>query len=124
MGKLKKTIRNKARVEGSIDNAYLVEECSNFCSYYFEDHIRTRQRVDPRNHDGRRLNTEDEPELLDVFKYAGRPFSEKKTRFLTSKEYAAAHLYILNNCAEVSGRFMRYIDEVTTKIVTYGRTQS
>lgn len=40
--KLKKNVRNKARVEGSIVNAYLVEEASNFCLYYFEGHVITR----------------------------------------------------------------------------------
>ena len=31
---------NKAKVEGSICNAYLVEEATSFCSYYFEDYVR------------------------------------------------------------------------------------
>lgn len=109
MGKLKKTVRNKARVEGSIANAYLVEECSNFCSYYFEDRISTRQRATPRNHDGRNNHIEeDDVEMLDVFKYAGRPFGQKKSRFLTTDEYAAVHLYVLHNCDLVAGPIMRY----------------
>ena len=36
---LEKNVYNKARVDSSICNAYLVEEASNFCSYYFESHV-------------------------------------------------------------------------------------
>lgn len=31
----KKNVNNKAKVEGSICSAYLVEEAANFCSYIF-----------------------------------------------------------------------------------------
>ena len=44
-------MENKARVEGSICNAYLVEEASLFCSYYFEELVHTRHRKVPRNND-------------------------------------------------------------------------
>ena len=36
---------NKARVEGSICNAYLAEEISNFCSQYFRSEIDTNSSV-------------------------------------------------------------------------------
>lgn len=49
------------------------------------------------------------PEILDVFKYAGRPFGHHKTRILNSNEYATTHLYVLNNCEEVTGQIMRYL---------------
>ena len=58
---MKLNVRNKAKVEGSICNAYLVEEASSFCSYYFEDHVNTKHRNVPRNDDGRVL-VEDESE--------------------------------------------------------------
>ena len=44
-------MKNKARVEGSICNAYLVEATSLFCSYYFEEHVHTRNKGVPRNND-------------------------------------------------------------------------
>ena len=44
-------MKNKARVEGSICNAYLVEEASLFCSYYFEEHVHIRHRRVLRNND-------------------------------------------------------------------------
>ncbi|KAI5668566.1 hypothetical protein M9H77_18419 [Catharanthus roseus] len=36
---IKKTIKNKARVEGSICNAYLIEKVATFFSYYFEESV-------------------------------------------------------------------------------------
>ncbi|XP_074321483.1 uncharacterized protein LOC141658307 [Silene latifolia] len=41
---LKRKTGNKARVEGSICNAYLLEEISNFCSLYYEKHIDTKAK--------------------------------------------------------------------------------
>ena len=49
---MKKNVNNKAKVEGLICNAYLVEEASNFCSYYFEPHVYTEAQRVPRNDDG------------------------------------------------------------------------
>ena len=39
-------------MESSICNAYLVEEASTFCSYYFEDHVQTKARTVPQNYEG------------------------------------------------------------------------
>jgi hypothetical protein len=39
---LKKKVKNKAHVEASICEVYIVEEISTFISYYFEPHLRTR----------------------------------------------------------------------------------
>jgi hypothetical protein len=39
---LKKKVKNKAHVEASICEAYIVEEISTFISYYFEPHLRTK----------------------------------------------------------------------------------
>lgn len=44
---LKKKVKNKAHEEGSICEAYLLEETSIFCSHYFEAHIHTRNRRVP-----------------------------------------------------------------------------
>ncbi|XP_021603863.1 uncharacterized protein LOC110608886 [Manihot esculenta] len=47
--KLKNNVKNKARVEGSICNAYLVEEVGAFSAHCFEAHVMTRHRKVPRN---------------------------------------------------------------------------
>ena len=49
--KLKNNVRIKAKVEGLICNAYLVEEASAFCAHYFEPQVYTRHRKVPRNYD-------------------------------------------------------------------------
>ena len=73
---LKKNVGNKARVEGSICNAYLVEEASNFCSHYFESHVHTRQWNVPRNDDGGvAVPIEGN---LPIFTYSGRSYGTTK----------------------------------------------
>lgn len=44
---MKKTTKNKYRVEGSIWQAYLAQEISFFASHYFESHVLSKSnRVD------------------------------------------------------------------------------
>ncbi|XP_075079387.1 uncharacterized protein LOC107773825 isoform X1 [Nicotiana tabacum] len=67
--KLKNNVRNKAQVEGSICNAYLVEEASSFCSHYFEPHVYTRHRKVPRNDDGGTRERDERDGNLSIFTY-------------------------------------------------------
>jgi len=46
---LKKKVTNKAKVEGSIYEAYLIDEITNFASYYFGDDMQTIWNQVPRN---------------------------------------------------------------------------
>ncbi|KAF3639757.1 putative triacylglycerol lipase 1-like [Capsicum annuum] len=48
IGKLKRGPKNKHRVEGSVVEAYLAREISQFCSYYFRDDVRQRQQRSPQ----------------------------------------------------------------------------
>lgn len=99
--KLKNKVKNKNKVEGSICNAYLVEEASSFCAHYFKSHVSTRHRKVPRNSDDCRVGGDKYPEMLSIFKHAGRSFGKKKPRRLDDKEYHAARTYVLLNCDEV-----------------------
>ena len=87
---------NKARVEGSICNAYLAEEISNFCSQYFQSEVDTKSRDLGRN----AYLDVNVPELFR--EDCGRPTSSGSKRWLTDKEYIRAHLYILANCGILS----------------------
>jgi len=49
---LKKKVKNKAHVEASICEAYIVKEISTFISYYFEPHLRTKINRVPQHDDG------------------------------------------------------------------------
>nr|GMC79747.1 uncharacterized protein LOC110608905 [Ipomoea batatas] len=99
--KLKNNVKNKANVEGSISNAYLLEEASSFCSYYFEDHVSTKHRNVPRNADCSESIVDEYEETLSIFKYSGRAFGKAKGRYMTDEEYKAAQTYVLLNCSEV-----------------------
>ncbi|XP_031116582.1 uncharacterized protein LOC116020237 [Ipomoea triloba] len=99
--KLKNNVKNKAKVEGSISNAYLVEEASSFCSYYFEDHVSTKHRNVPRNADSSEYVVDEHKETLSIFKYSGRAFGKSKARYMTNEEFKAAQTYVLLNCSEV-----------------------
>ncbi|KAL6526155.1 hypothetical protein OROMI_029795 [Orobanche minor] len=97
--KLKNNVKNKNRVEGSIANAYLMEEASSFCSYYFEEHVGTKARNVPRNED---VDEDDREDIISLFRQSGRAFGKKKTRYLTNNEYNGARACVLLNCDEVS----------------------
>ena len=96
---MKKNVKNKARVEGFLCNAYLVEEASTFCSHYFEPHVITRSRKIPHNDDGGELSANEGN--LRIFMYPGRSHGRATIRMLTDYELDAAHGYILLNCEEI-----------------------
>lgn len=98
---MKNNVRNKAKVEGSICNAYLVEEASSFCAHYFEPSVHTRHRKVSRNSAGSEFDLQEHPEMISIFKRAGRSFGQGKSRRLNDIEYHAARTYILLNSEEV-----------------------
>nr|GMD55942.1 uncharacterized protein LOC109168299 [Ipomoea batatas] len=110
--KLKNNVKNKAKVEGSISNAYLVEEASSFCSYYFEDHVSTKHRNVPRNADSSEYVVDEHEETLSIFKYPGRAFGKSKARYMTDEEFKAAQTYVLLNCLEVEPFIEVYTEEL------------
>ena len=44
-------MKNKAQVEGSICEAYILKEISNFCSYYFETYVQSKRTRVGQNDD-------------------------------------------------------------------------
>jgi hypothetical protein len=104
---LKNNVKNKAKVEGSISNAYTLTEISTFSSYYFEDHVNTRLRNMSRNDPGVVDDTNVDPTMVSIFKPFGRSIGRRTTRYMDEKEYAAAHMYILSNCIEVTNTFVK-----------------
>ena len=97
--KLKKIVKNKAIVEGSIAEAYILQEISDFGSLYFDTRIQTRWNTVSRNDDG---GVVDAPEgCLSIFSHPGRGTSRSMQCYLTNEEYNAAIIYILLNTPEV-----------------------
>jgi hypothetical protein len=89
-------VKNKAKPEGSIVNAYLRKEIVIFCSYYFP----------PKDSPSRNADTfkvqEDHDTTLSVFRVSGREVGkEDPTVWFTEKEWNEAHYYVLMNCKEV-----------------------
>jgi len=95
---LKRKARNKARVEGSICEAYILEEISNYVSKYIDPKLQTRRTKVPRNDDGGHGMVD---ECLSIFKYPYRPIGKGRNRFLTNEELQIAETYVLVNCKEV-----------------------
>ena len=57
IGGFKRTVKNRAKVEGSICQAYISKETSNFCSYYFELHVQSRRTRVGQNDNGGQYST-------------------------------------------------------------------
>ena len=102
--KLRKKVRNKARVEAGIVEAFLIEEAANTLSLYFRPHAPSVRNKVPRYDDcaSSFQGTCD----LDIFKCPGRCMSPRGVRELSNKEYKVAFLYILTNIPEMNAFFM------------------
>jgi hypothetical protein len=98
LGKHKRRVRNKARPEASIVEAYLVDECLTFCSMYLRG-IETRWSREERNVDG---CLEEMQEGLDVFSQRVRPLGAGKYVTLDDNIFARARWYVLSNCKETA----------------------
>lgn len=100
LGSLKSTVRNRAMIEGSIVEAYLVNELSNYCALYFEPTVETRLNREPRNF---APECESSDQRLSIFKTPCRPLYDKARRHcqLDDGDMHKAHTYILLNCQEV-----------------------
>ncbi|XP_075521643.1 uncharacterized protein LOC142554928 [Primulina tabacum] len=98
--RLKNNVRNKARVEVSISNVYLVEEASYFCTHYFRASVKTHLRKQSRNDEGDNSQAGDVSNIS-IFNFNGRPMGASRFRRLDDTEYHAARTYILLNCEEV-----------------------
>ncbi|XP_057251800.1 uncharacterized protein LOC130591871 [Beta vulgaris subsp. vulgaris] len=109
---LKRKVGNKARVEGSICNAYLTEETTNFCSNYFQPGVDTKSRDLGRNVNPDVASTHGlgVPELFR--EDCGRPGTDGRLRWLQDKEYDRAHLYVLANSGILSDYERRFEDYI------------
>ena len=98
--RLKKTIGNKARVEGSICSAYLTQETTTFCSHYFDQHIAEQFRPATRNVVENLLEGVDVNDLP-IFTEPGMTVGRSVRRPLTDSKYHVMQSYVLCNCPEV-----------------------
>lgn len=86
-------MRNQARPEGSIAEAYLAEECLVFCSRYLEDNgIRSNQSI--RNRTDTRHGLVQES---NIFPNVGMPYGKIQAFMMDEKIWTQAHRYVLFN---------------------------
>ena len=98
MHSLKKKVKKKARVEGSIVEAYIIEEILNFSHHYFNPNVHTKlTQIGYNDDDG---GGGSEPAIL-IFAYLACEFGHKRRLSLTDAEFHQAHSYVLLNCSEV-----------------------
>ena len=93
MGFYKGTVRNPARPDGSIAEAYVVDEAVTFLSRYVSN-IETRFTRPDRNWDAPHPNHQ-----LWVFNPKVRPLGAPSTKSLGNWRHSL-HWYILNNCVD------------------------
>ena len=97
---VKKKVKNKAHVEASICEAYIVKKISTFISYYFEPNLRTRINRVPRHNDSGEVSSSGN---LSIFSNPERttPKNVVRGRYLSEMEFKQAHNYVLFNCDEL-----------------------
>ncbi|XP_019255451.1 PREDICTED: uncharacterized protein LOC109234065 [Nicotiana attenuata] len=110
---LKSYVRNKNHPEGSIAEAYLVEECLTLCSRYLHGGVQTRFNRRPRNNDECGYDTQ----TFSLFPKRGCPLGAKKSDpiVLDGKSLCQAHAYVLNNCDEVQEYIREHEVEVNNQ---------
>ncbi|XP_073057930.1 uncharacterized protein [Primulina eburnea] len=94
LGKLKNFVRNRARPEANIAEAYLADECVVFCSRYLEGD--NSFYINETRH---KETTNFEFPSLPMFPQVGRPTKGRQVVTLDVKTLNQAHRYILSNCA-------------------------
>jgi len=97
---LKRKVKNKAHVEASICEAYIVEEISIFIMYYFKPQLRTRINCVSKNDD------DGEVPLcgnLSILYHPRWPVLKKVVRekYLSEIKLRQAYNYMLFNCDEL-----------------------
>ncbi|PWA72900.1 hypothetical protein CTI12_AA264830 [Artemisia annua] len=105
LGKLKRTVRNKARLEGSVFESYQIDELSTYCSLYFDKTYETRLNRDTQNFapDIVGLSSMQKDSQLSIFKVPYKRLRDKSVKddYFTDADLLKAHTYILLNYEEV-----------------------
>ncbi|WVZ64618.1 LOW QUALITY PROTEIN: hypothetical protein U9M48_014113 [Paspalum notatum var. saurae] len=106
---LKRYVRNRARPEGSIAEAYIADECLTFCSRYMDD-VETRFNREPRN----KGFSDEEAYGVDVFGH-GVNFTSAPELVYDENGIDQMVWYVLNNCSQVEKYVKMFRDELESK---------
>ena len=96
MGTFKNSMRNRARPEGSIAEAYVANDTLTFCSRYIED-------VDTRFNRDAHVSSEDGylEDGTSVFRHGVKLMGANRVQYMEEEEMEKVVWYVLNNCEEV-----------------------
>ena len=93
---LRKKCRNKAKIEASIAEAYILEEVSNFTEKYYTENLPSVHNLPPRYNAGK--NESD----LSLFQGQLGSASASTPKTLNHEEWHHIMLYVLTNLDEVA----------------------
>ena len=93
---LRKKCRNKARIEASMAEAFILEEVSNFTTSYYKDSLPSVHNPIPH------YNTDERSSNLSLFKGQLGRASASSTKTLRNDEWRTIMLYVLLNLDEVN----------------------
>jgi hypothetical protein len=98
---LRAMIGNKATVEGSIAELFLLKKITYFSSIYFVEEHNVNALI-------LRYNVDEEPPLIDLkfFQWRGTIACSSMTYYYTLEEQTSALLYMYNNIEEMDPFFM------------------
>ena len=86
---------NKARIEASIAEAYIIEEVSNFTEKYYTENLPSVYNPPPRYNAGKNKSN------LSLFQGQLESVSASTTKQLKNEEWCSIMLYVLTNLVEV-----------------------
>jgi hypothetical protein len=92
---VRKKCRNKAKIEPSVAEAYIVEEVSNFTGKYYTENIPSVHDQPPR------YNVDENQSKLSLFQGQFGSASASTTKQLNNEEWRSIMLYVLTNSPEV-----------------------
>ncbi|KAI0519847.1 hypothetical protein KFK09_007308 [Dendrobium nobile] len=103
----KGNVRNKARPEGSIAEAYVVNEALTFCSRYLRG-MNSKNNQDEEYNDDVHLHENQ----LSIFSRRIHPFGQPHFTTLSWSEYNLVRWYVLNNCEELKPYLSEHENEL------------
>lgn len=93
----KQFVKNQTHPEGSIAEAYIVNEALTFCSMYLCD-VETKFTRPKGNQDERFIAPKRQ---LSIFQHVSCPIEKKQVILLEQKLRKKAEWYIMNNCPKI-----------------------
>ena len=91
--------RNKAKIEASITEAYILEEVSNFIEKYYTENLPSIYNPPPH------YNAGENESNLSLFQGQLESASASTTKQLKNEEWRSIMLYVLTNLVEVQPFF-------------------